>query len=82
MKIFVTKYALTEGIEEFDFPNENKDDDGYFSYTERDPWRHHFYTKSEWFTSRDDAVVDANKRVARKIASVKKQMARLEALKF
>jgi hypothetical protein len=82
VKIFVTKYALTTGIEELNLPNDYNGDDGYFSYTEKDPWRDHFYSPKEWYTSRKAAVARAKEMQAAKLKSIDKQRKRIAALTF
>ena len=78
-KIFVTSYALTRGILEMDAEiNKNltlaciRCNGGFPQYAH----------KGEWFTMRADAVADAERRRAAKIASVEKQLARLKKMEL
>ena len=79
MKIWVTKYALTIGIQELE--------------TEIDPccptlakvkgylgWFHG--SRHEWHRTREAAVARAEAMRQAKIKSVRKQLCRLEAMKF
>ena len=77
MKVWITKHALTQGVEIW---NGKTTDYGMFERdaTFYDRYRH----KGEWWPSRAEAIADALKRRDRKIASLKKQLARLEALTF
>ena len=80
MKIWVTKYALTEGIRETEaetfknFPNMVKDVDRPTCYLHGEG--------REWHRTRDSAVKRAEQMRLAKIASVRKQLAQLESLKF
>jgi len=73
---YLTKYALTDGIKKViaKGPNEYGDYhiDGFYSS---------FSTRELFFTW-PDALADANARRKKKIASLKKQLAKLEALQF
>jgi hypothetical protein len=78
MKVFITKYALSTGIIE-------KDADPCKTCPDmievRDSF-HWYAHKGEWFLTREDAIKDANSRRAKKITSVKKQLAKLESMTF
>lgn len=78
VKIYVTKYALSKGIEEVE-PNIEICEDGkqYVSHG----WAQRRLGQ-DCFTDRADAVADAEKRRIERIASLKKQLAKLEALEF
>lgn len=75
MKVFVTKYALSNGIKETDckiseqFPDMAVDGLAY----------HH---KPDWHENKEDAIIQAEKMRVAKIASLKKQLNKLEKLKF
>lgn len=79
MKVFVTKYALTQGIEE----EEARDvKDGMVQLT-----RHKFpvYMHGEgkqWHRTRESAIATAEKMRLKKIELLKKQIQKLEALTF
>ena len=76
MKIYVTKYALTDGITEREA--EVKGDMAM--------WRgKHLYAyarKGEWFPTVEEAIADAEKRRLSKIASHEKSIERLRKLTF
>lgn len=85
MKVYITKYALTGGIEELEIPNDEKDafsEDGYLSFITREPWRSHFYNRTEWYPERRFAVVRAREMQANKLKSIDKQRKRIAALTF
>lgn len=76
-KVWVTKYALTRGL----YPLELEvDEEGYASggYI---GWNI-FLGKSDWKESLEEAMADAEKRRTKKIACLKKQLAKLEAKSF
>lgn len=81
MKFYITKYALTQGIIEVDGGSvrevEIKDGRLWYkkSYTQ-------VYCAGEWYTEKGMAVADAEHRKQKKIASLKKQISKLEAMQF
>ncbi len=79
---FITKYALSDGIEEIEFDPSCVKADGRISRIDSDPWRHHSYSTKEYRTTRTAAIVRANQMREAKIASLKKQLAKLEKLRF
>lgn len=74
MKIFVSRWACSEGIREFDA---TVGDDGYVAIG-------HSYLKfgRDCYNSLGSAQADARKRVDKKIASLKRQIAKLEKMTF
>lgn len=74
-KVWVTKYALTSGIVRV-----SADVDGKYAYG-TDQYRTQ-YPPGTWHRDWSDAVKAARLMRDRKIASVKKQLARLEAMTF
>ncbi len=75
MKVFNTKYALTRGIIEgrakaTSVPGMILNENGGYLH------------EGEWFLTREEAEANAEHRRAKKIASLKKQIAKLEALSF
>jgi hypothetical protein len=77
MKVFITKHALTHGIEEVD-----GDIDGtMITYTSPAGYSG-YYHRNDWHLSREDAVEKANKMRIAKIASHRRSIKKLEGLKF
>lgn len=77
-KVYVTKYALTEGVKEIEVsdcfnvnPTMVAAKIGYG-----------FYHKGEWFRTREEALIDAERRRLRKIKSLRTQLGKLEQLRF
>lgn len=86
MTYWITKYALTEGIQPLDGEDIKIDEDGYFS--KGGPtfggWddRRHFYSKSDWHSSEYAAIARAEEMRLAKIKSLKKSLSKMEALSF
>jgi hypothetical protein len=85
---WITKYALTIGIKPLE--NVEADKDGYLSniktrgnFGSRE-WehQHHFYRKNDWHVSKTGAIAKAEEMRDAKITSLKKQIAKLEKMKF
>lgn len=76
MKVFITKYALTSGIKETevtpirDFPNIVKFNS------------HNYIHKPFWHENEKDAINHAENIRTKRIESLKKQITKLEKLKF
>ena len=80
-RYFITKYALSAGIEEFDLPEPGPE--GYIHHVQREPsYRHHFYRPGDWHSSHEEAVTAAEKKRQKKITSLTKQIAKLEKKTF
>ncbi len=78
---WITKYALTEGIikAEAKPPSES----GYISVkSDRFHFRTSFKVGTDAFLTEAEAKANADKKRLAKIASVKKQIAKLEAMRF
>lgn len=78
---WITKHALTDGVVKIDLPVE-PNDDGYVSYIQQSPRRHFFYGKKDWHRTADAAAKRADQMRSAKIASLRKQIEKLEALRF
>lgn len=80
-KYYITTYALTQGIRHVDVDLDHWDQSfvherigGYCRAT--------YKIGTDAFTSRDEAIANAEARRLKKIASLKKQIAKLEAMTF
>jgi predicted ATP-grasp superfamily ATP-dependent carboligase len=75
MKVWITKYALSEGIEEHDVTDCGE---GMMLTANR-----YFHGEGrDWHRTRESAVTKAEKMRKSKIASLRKQIERLEKLAF
>lgn len=77
--VWITKYALTKGI----YKEDGCDvwTSGDTTYVRGSAWNS-FRLGTEAFTDKDAAIANAKKRQANKIASLKKQIAKVQAMKF
>ena len=75
MKVWITKYALTDGIKE---ATAKKSNDGYGYVTD---W-HEWFSEEDCFTDKFSAIQKAEKMRKKKIASLKKQIEKLEKMRF
>jgi hypothetical protein len=77
MKVWITKYALSEGIKEA----ESKSIESDYGYLSVEGYWSSF-SRKEYATTKEDAIKQANDKRIKKIASLKKQISNLENLKF
>lgn len=80
MKIWNTKYALTEGVTEHDA--EETETAGMVVIRSNNSPIYLHGEGRDWHRSRDVAIIRANTVRLRKIASLKAQIARLERMAF
>lgn len=81
MKVYITKYALTKkGIIEAEATDFSRYGEIWRAKAGEDEYS--YLCADEYSSSRDEAVIRANEMRQKKIASLKKQIARLESLKF
>lgn len=78
MKVWITKYALTSGIleKEAEVCTDNMisvKDTGYYTV---------YFHGNEWHKSRESAIAKAEEMRKKKIASLKKQIEKLEKMEF
>lgn len=84
MKVYVTKYAMTQGIlGPFDVIESNADEDKYV-FVRRSPgaYKEFFSLGTNAFECLDDAKDAAEAMRQKKLASLRKSIAKIEALKF
>lgn len=80
MKIWVTKYALTSGI--FVRPDAEISEDGRMATVRSGPRLPEHYHGNDWHPTEQAALAHAERMRANKIESLKKQIGKLEALRF
>ncbi len=84
MKVWITKYALSEGIIACErSPRDHSESDGYAVVI----WPGglngtNVFGRNDWYKSERDALARAEQMRTAKIASLEKQIARLRGLKF
>lgn len=79
-KVFITKYALTEGIKEIE-TDIRKNEVGNYEYVFYGN-HYFFYIGKDAFTDKSEALKKAEEMKIRKIASLRKQIEKLEKLSF
>jgi hypothetical protein len=80
---WVTKYALSGGIKKIEDGEVRDWSDGHKSLIDPiDRWRPSYLIGREAFDNEADAKADAQSRRDKKIASLKKQIGKLEKLTF
>lgn len=79
MKIYVTKYALTAGIKEHD-----AEIDGAMAIVRPigTAWMTSYFHGNDWHMTANEASIRAEEMRIAKIASLRKQISKLEAVKF
>lgn len=85
MKVWITKYALTDGIIEAEHvPGVTEDGKEYaFFVDENNQINAHFYIPyEELFWDKNSAIVKAEEMRQKKIESLKKQIDKLERIRF
>ncbi len=77
MKVWITKYALTQGVREASGSIYYRSS----NYLKADgfPW---LITKPDWHATKKEAIARAEEMRQKKILSLKKQIAKLEKLRF
>lgn len=81
MKVFITKYALSAGIQEEDVEI-CREDVSMCSYRTARMSCDNYLNGNEFHKTREEAVRHAESMRVKKIASLQKQLAKLEKLKF
>ena len=78
MKVYITKHALTKGIEEKEVETNNHSEK---MVTTIDRYRNHYH-KPYWHEDKEEAIAHAEKIRLSKIETLKKQIIKLEKLNF
>lgn len=82
MKVWITKFALTSGILEKEAEICHSINDEMIKITTDHNGLGEYYHGKDWHKTREEAVIQANDMVARKIQTVEKQLNKLKATKF
>jgi hypothetical protein len=81
MKIYVTKYALTKGIQVYDATSFN-DEPKMVRVDGADGTYREYFHKPDWHETRLEAIEHAQKMKLAKIKNLEKQLAKIKALEF
>ena len=85
MKVWITKYALTTGIEEINATNVARIDieaTGYLVIVRTKGGMPEVYNKKDYALNKESAIAKAEEMRQKKIVSLKKQIEKLEGMKF
>lgn len=81
--IYITKWVLTKGILETPESQTRFDDDGWiWVLADRPDTPSGYFPPIDWYRSKEEAIARAEKMRDRKIASLKKQIAKLKEMEF
>lgn len=80
IRVYVTKYALSSGIHIVDCKVSSSGPDWLIDWDLGRGWQS--YNKKDWSATRAEAIARAEEMRAGKIASLKKQIAKLENMTF
>lgn len=79
-KVWITKYALTKGIYEAEV-NDSQADEGRVLILKGGHYYGSIYSP-HWHKAKESAIAQAEKMCTKRIESLKKQIAKLEKIKF
>lgn len=82
MKVFITKYALTTGIQEVEAYKSHTAGSMLYRPDPKYPYHTVYLGTGEWHLNKQDAIKAAEAQRAKKIASLKKQIEKLQKLNF
>ena len=85
--VYITKYALTDEIQEFQLDDGGREDPFFYKdgVVVKDPHgcnRVSLFHKPDWYLDRGEAVARANVMKVKKIASLEKQIDKLKQTTF
>lgn len=82
MKAFITKYCLTEGIQEVEDAQISEQFPTMMSVPSLGPFATFHGEGREWHRTRESALKNAEDRRLARIRSLKRKLAKLEVLRF
>lgn len=83
VKVWITKYALTYGIEEKEAERCTDINNDMVTIINKDTMNEFYHGEGkEWHLSKESAINKAEEMRNKKIGSLKKQIAKLENMKF
>lgn len=80
MKVWITKYALTQGI--FEVEGETTQTPGMFHAPKTEKSFARSFFKPEWHETKEEAIAQAKKMREAKLKSLEKQIAKIKAIQF
>jgi hypothetical protein len=82
MRVWITKYALTTGITEAEANTCSSSTDGRMIEVPSKLCYASYFHRPDWHETKEAAIARAEVMRKKKLASLKKQISRLEALSF
>lgn len=79
MKVYITKYALSKGIQEYEVSDIKPGTEHIVIH--KAMYNQHFF-KPDWHTNKEEALLQAELMRLKKISSLSKQIVKLRGLKF
>lgn len=80
MKVWITKYALTQGI--YEVEGEVSVENNIFCVPRTEKTFATYYHKPHWHETKEEAVAQAEKMRVAKLKALEKQVAKIKALQF
>ena len=82
MKVWITKYALTDGIIEAESDEKTQTKKKLFAFWNNDEFGCFYPQKEEVFFDKQSAIKKAEEMCQKKIESLKRQIKKLEEMRF
>lgn len=82
MKVWITKYALTDGIIEAESDTQTQNRQKIFAFWNNDEFGFFYPQKDEVFFDKQSAIQKAEYMRQKRIESLKKQIKKLEEIRF
>ena len=82
MKVWITKYALTDGIIEAESDTQTQNKEKVFAFWNNDEFGIFYPSKGELFYDKESAIQKSEEMRQKKIESLKKQIKKLEEMRF
>lgn len=80
MKVWITKYALTQGV--YEVEGEASFRDGMFCVPRSEKSFAAYYHKPDWHETKEEAIAQAEKMREAKVKSLERQLAKIQAMQF
>jgi len=80
VKVWVVKHLFSRGI--IEVTGEMTESGAISIEDKKSAWSYSHYHKGEWYSTQEEAIKKAEEMKARKLASLRKQIAKIEAMSF
>ena len=82
MKVWITKYALTDGIIEAESDTQTQNKEKVFAFWNNDEFGIFYPSKGELFYDKESAIQKAEEMRQKEVESLKKKIKKLEEMRF